>query len=521
MKEDNACVIDACVQLAQDYPDCLDTCTSSGGVPTATYKATCGTGNNWVCNATTHLCENPCDGASYNTYCQTCTPNGESVIIENVSGTCPDANQQNNWTCSNGTCIDPCSIGGPYPTSTCIPSWSAHEGYCLQDFAPSTTVCNTSLSGDGNHYCDGAGHCLCASGYYETNAGDCASCQVGDQPTTREKCEQCDGNWYDPSNGTCIPTLTCAANEWIALHFDPWQPPQRVFDYAACTSCTNATAADTAISEEACESCVDSAGLKLRFTSRDSFATPKCHFCGQTKLEIDMRPPILETDIQSCNNCRNRHFVLSADPEHTNSKCVCDENKVYSGTKCCPPGKKANANKNGCVNDDPEVCQTGYVYSYDDNACIPCENADGKATSDGGCESCNMIYSKYGYCHNQPEPGYIVDDAGETYACDSTVDSFGVLSQDMCDRCPNRFYQHKGSRKFCTRCDYRDPLDVYNAADCTKCSNRALEPDSLSCACNTSLVIVSRWVPVWNQETKQYEEPTGPRRMSICQELTP
>ena len=525
LKEGDACVTDACVQLRQDYPDCLDTCTSSGGVPTATYKTTCGTDNNWSCNATTHLCENPCDGQTptgcvktlapaagvcsateyqdegyacdtnkqcnvshecvctgymKDSVCTACPPN--AVSCDGVDFTCPE-----NWEKSDDDCLVQCLIDGA-EENECILQYVSIDNQCQPIYKDSTYTCGT-LTGENQHYCNGSGLCTCPGGKYEKADGTCFSCQTDGAETTAAECRQCPGNYYVA--GKCF--TVCSGNEWMEAKFDDDSSPTRHITSGVCHACDYSTP-HTAVSEESCNACSGT-----RFMAPDMQGGPKCFYCGNTSVSMDMTKKDSdgntifpsEAYIASCNACLNRSFK--------NNKCICDSDKTYTtpeGKKaCCPLGLIASASGTECVDDFG--CDAGYLYNSDLKECVPCEQADGLVTTKRQCNSCGMIFTDGAICRTKPEEGYMMDNNGTVYACDSYIDNFGILDESYCNACPNRFYVDKHNRKDCYRCDTKESLKT-TREDCEKCPNRSFDEETQICSCASELQTVTRPVYSWD-----------------------
>ena len=159
----NACVLNQCTDF---HPtECIIDCDPVTG--NKTYASLCHN-EEYYCDAD-HNCVNPCDETEYDHECQTCTPQGESANVQDITGTCGTGGA---YICQTGTCTDPCTIG-EHPTDACTPSWHAENGECKPDYEPVGTSCGTNMT------CGEHGNCNCDSKYLLNTDNTCTICSNG------------------------------------------------------------------------------------------------------------------------------------------------------------------------------------------------------------------------------------------------------------------------------------------------------------------------------------------------------
>ena len=213
----NVCVLNQCPDFQPT--DCITDCDPITG--SETYATLCHN-DEYYCN-NNHECTNPCDEATYDHECQTCTPQGQSADIQNKTGTCGTSGA---YVCQSGSCVDPCTIG-EHPTDACTPSWHAENGTCVPDYAQAGTSCGTNMVCDDNH------ECICPEGYFWNGSacftpctkannfhrlsGTCLACDSNTRvETTEAECNTCGSQRKVVEDGdkTYCATTNCGSGNF-------------------------------------------------------------------------------------------------------------------------------------------------------------------------------------------------------------------------------------------------------------------------------------------------------------------
>jgi len=303
-------------------------------------------------------CINPCESASYDTDCQTCTPVDGQPDIQNQDGTC---GADGNNLCVEGVCKDPCSIG-EHPTDVCTPSWHPENGECKPDYA---TTCGDNMICDQDHICicpapyfwNGTS-CLapCDTNYFHISTGTCTSCTVTSRvETTIAECERC-GNkrkLVPIGDTTYCATTDCGLTKFQDIygvcHACTISNTYKVESEAACT--TACPTRHTVIQSDHSISCVK--GCAAGYEEVDGQCLPAC-------------PSGLERNTDNtCTICTNGNVYLSYmnDPcgtgtpmNETTQDCVCtsSQGKCMSYTATGPYG--ATDWQAICPNPDATPC---------------------------------------------------------------------------------------------------------------------------------------------------------------------
>ena len=470
LKEGDACVIDACVQLAIDYPDCLDTCSSTGGVATATYKETCGDGNNWTCNATTHACENPCTGQTATGCVKTLAP---------VGGVCSETEYQDEgYVCdTNKQCnaSHECVCAGYMKDSVCTacPEHASCDG--------TTYTCNAS----GHWVDDGNGACECdsANGWNPDSLGNtCIQCSATGTTydSTSHSCI-CDGtnHWIDDGNGGC----TCDTNYKLEQ------------DGTVCA--LDACVALSTQYPKCLDECTSEGGVVTSATYHTT--------CSSTADPDDNDDWLCNATTHACENPCNagQHDVDDCILAWTSSHGTCVPEYADNTTSCEVDGHSGFM----CDGEGHCGCPEGYYIKESDYSCALCPTADTTEMTEGECNQCFNTWYNGGKCYKAcPDASthWRTSDDGRCYECVNTTKNATSISVESCQTCEGLRYidpDANGGPK-CWTCnhennvastertfdnfqgEYATPQRLQQFIDlCNACPNRQYNTTSKRCEC--------------------------------------
>ncbi|SCZ97223.1 BZ3500_MvSof-1268-A1-R1_Chr4-2g07070 [Microbotryum saponariae] len=346
---------------------CATPC-ASGGTCTGDGRCACATG--WAGT----LCD-ICEPGHYGSACLPCPANCANCD-QGVTGT--------------GRCLDVGSSSIVQPSiCNCI------NGICASNSSSATCACSAGWSTAANGTQCGA----CATGYYQTSAGDCLACDAS--------CASCSS----PS-GTC---LTCQSG----LQPDSTDATKCITATSTSPNGTFITCAARTYYDSTSQSCVDCNPLcETCYTT----GTGGCLTCRSPNGLLNGQCVAVSTKTGVCNSAQETKYKSNAVWVFDNTKQECDalpakcsaggidnfsSGSLRSGVTCstCVPGSYLY--QGICYN----PCPNGTAVSTDETSCVPC---------DSSCSTC------YG---STPS------------ACLSCANSNQVLLNGKCvSSCPQGFY---------------------------------------------------------------------------------
>ncbi|KDE04791.1 hypothetical protein MVLG_04755 [Microbotryum lychnidis-dioicae p1A1 Lamole] len=346
---------------------CATPC-ASGGTCTGDGRCACATG--WAGT----LCD-ICEPGHYGSSCLPCPAN------------CANCDQ---GVTGSGRCLDVGSSSIVQPsTCNCI------NGICASNSSSATCACSAGWSTAANGTQCGA----CATGYYQTNGGDCLACDAS--------CASCSS----PS-GTC---LTCQSG---------LQPDST--DATKCITATSTSANGTFITcaartyyDSTSQSCIDCNPLcETCYTT----GTGGCLTCRSPNGLLNGQCVAVSTKTGVCNSAQETKYKANAVWVFDNTKHECDalpakcsaggidnfsSGSLRSGVTCstCVPGSYLY--QGICYN----PCPNGTAVSTDETSCVPCDSScstcygrSNTVLSSGACvastNSCQVIPG-FGACLSQ------------------------------------------------------------------------------------------------------------------------
>ena len=349
-----------------------------------------------------------------------------------------------------------------------------------------------------NEICGATGECLCKSGFFENESGECVKCECGSNASCDENGDcVCNDNYYENADGDCT-ACTCGANGECDNNGNCiCDNGYTENEEGKCIKCSEPEGSCFIVDENA--SCGFTQGAYVTLYKLNDagcvIAQQTCEFQVDEALEEGWnRENMTSTCVGVCDNDGN-----CSCPEGThmkNEECVED-------CKTCPEGQYCDDNTKECATCpevleetdcsmpqiEPDVCgNTGYIhgayitiYQLNEYGCV--------LTQDNHCD---LQEIPEGWSKEQPEAtcesfctvsGQCGCTSGTYYngtECAACAEGCSACSAEACETCQENYYMRDG---VCTPCGEFGTTPADNTETQCTCSVGEWDEVNGMCGC--------------------------------------